>query len=70
MSVIDLLTDENYLAIISAKEDEIRNLQAINKYLRDDRDRLLKFSQRKTSRIISLTEEIAELKAKSDPCTL
>lgn len=70
MSVLDMMTDADLKALVASKDEEIKDLQTIIKYLREDRDRLLKFSERKTSRIISLTEEIAEMRAASEPFTL
>ena len=58
MSVIDLLTDENYRAIIKSTEETIRDLMGTIKYFREERDRLQKLNEFKTKRIISLTEEL------------
>jgi predicted RNase H-like nuclease (RuvC/YqgF family) len=58
MSVIDLLTDENYRAIIKSTEETIRDLMGTIKYFREERDRLQKLNEFKTKRIVSLTEEL------------
>jgi hypothetical protein len=58
MSVIDLLTDENYAAILRAKELEIAALQSRIVWLDSEVIRLQKVSDVKTKRIISLKEEV------------
>jgi predicted RNase H-like nuclease (RuvC/YqgF family) len=58
MSVIDLLTDDNYRAIIKSTEETIRDLMGTIKYFREERDRLQRLNDLKTKRIISLTEEL------------
>jgi hypothetical protein len=62
MSIIDRMTDEDLRLLVQYKDEEIERLQALVKYVRDDRDRLYKFSTVKSKRIISLTEEINSLK--------
>ena len=58
MSILDRMTDADLKALVASKDDEIKTLQALCKYYREDRDRLYKFSQAKTKRIVSLTEEL------------
>ena len=58
MSVLDRMTDEDLRKLVQYKDEEIKRLQALANYYREDRDRLQKFSDVKTKRIISLKEEV------------
>ena len=62
MSILDRMTDEDLRDLVASKDNQIKDLQALCDYYRNDRDRLYNFSQVKTKRIIALSEEICDLK--------
>ena len=62
MSILDHLTDDGLKRLVATRETQIERLNEMLRCLRADRDRLSKFNDAKTRRIVALTEEIAELK--------
>lgn len=62
MSILDRLTDEGLKRLVESKDHQIACLLDRVKFLEEERARLERWGQAKTRRIISLSEDIAELK--------